>query len=52
MSRVPFLGELQQLNQSLNVAAADGQVKIAEYARSRRFITGLANEVRASNLVM
>jgi hypothetical protein len=47
-----FLGELQQLNQSLNVAAAGGQVKIADYARSRRFISGLANEVRASNLVM
>jgi hypothetical protein len=49
---IQFLRELQDLNQSLNVAAAGGELEIADFANSRRFITGLANEVRASNLLM
>lgn len=47
-----FLGELSTLNSALNTAAANGSLKIADYANARRFITGLANEIQASNLVM
>lgn len=46
-----FLADLQTLNQSLNSVAASGRLGIKDYAVSRQFITGLANEVRASNLV-
>lgn len=47
-----FLNELGQLNTALNTAAARGQVDITSYAKARRFITGLANEIRATDLVM
>jgi len=47
-----FLADLKTLNQSLNSVAASGRINIKDYSRSRRFITGLANEVRASDLIM
>lgn len=47
-----FLNDLARLNTSLNTTAANGQVNISNYARARRFITGLANEIRATEFVM
>jgi len=49
---IQFLADLEQLNKTLNNAAAGGRVNIRDFAESRRFITGLANEIRASNLLM
>lgn len=45
-----FLGELAELDQALNAAASKGEVGRTEFARARRFVTGLGNEVRATNL--
>jgi hypothetical protein len=47
-----FLATLSQLNFALNSAAANRDVKAIEYAEARRFVSGLANEIRASDLVM
>lgn len=47
-----FLSDLNRLNQRLNTAALRNGLSVGEFARARRFITGLANEVRATNLVM
>lgn len=47
-----FLKDLQALNVALNNSAIQGNVNANEFARARRFITGLANEVRSSNFVM
>lgn len=47
-----LLNDLNQLNTELNIAAANGDIGSTQFARSRRFITGLANEIRSSNLVM
>lgn len=51
-SATQFLNDLGQLNTALNAAAVSGQVDIKGYAQARRFITGLANEIRATDLVM
>jgi hypothetical protein len=51
-SATQFLNDLGQLNTALNAAAVSGQVDIKGYAQARLFITGLANEVRATDLVM
>ena len=51
-SAAQFLVDLGQLNSALNRVAAEGGVDISSYAKARRFITGLANEVRATDLVM
>ena len=45
-----FVGELAKLHQALNAAATNGEVGRTEFARARRFVTGLGNEVRATNL--
>ena len=47
-----FLNTLMKLNSVLNSAAFNGKVASVDYARARRFVTGLANEVRATSLVM
>lgn len=47
-----FLDELAELNQALNSAASNGEVGRTEFAKARRFITGLENEVRATNLIL
>ena len=47
-----FLNDLYQLNLDLNVAAANGEIGSTDYARSRRFVSGLANDVQSSNLIM
>ncbi len=47
-----FLNDLEMLNAVLNTAAIRGEVSAKDYARAKRFVTGLANEVRATNLVM
>ncbi len=47
-----FLSDLDMLNSALNAAAVEGEVNVSNYARARRFITGLVNEIRATNLVM
>lgn len=47
-----FLSELQALNVALNTSVTQGSVKANDFARARRFITGLANEVRSSDWVM
>lgn len=46
-----FLNELSELNQALNAAATSGDVGLTEFARARRFVTGLGNEVLATNLI-
>ncbi|MEM9944183.1 MAG: hypothetical protein AAF939_21685 [Planctomycetota bacterium] len=46
-----FLVKLNQLNLELNELAAAGGLDSQQFAKARRFITGLANEVHASNLV-
>ena len=46
-----FLGDLAKLNQSLNSAAASGNLNVTNYIKARQFITGLANEIRASNVL-
>ncbi len=50
-SATEFLSNLGELNSALSTAAAEGRVDITNYAKARRFITGLANEVRATDLV-
>lgn len=45
-----FFGELKELNSALNQAAVDREIKSSNYAKARRFVTGLANEVRATDL--
>jgi len=47
-----FLSDLNKLNTGLNTIAIREKLSITTYAKARRFISGLANEVRASNLVM
>lgn len=51
-SAIEFLDDLSELNSALNTAAVEGRVNITNFAKARRFITGLANEVRATGLVM
>ena len=51
-SATQFLNDLGELNTALNRAAAGGRVNISNFAKARRFISGLANEVRATDLVM
>jgi len=46
-----FINDLGVLNRELNSVAARGEIPIKEYAKSRRFVTGLANEIIASNLL-
>ena len=43
-----FFSELKTLNTAVNQAVVDKEMKSSEYAKARRFITGLANEVRAT----
>ena len=43
-----FFGELGALNSALNQAAVNQEIKSSKYAKARRFVTGLANEVRAT----
>ena len=43
-----FFSELGELNTMVNQAAASKEIKSSDYAKARRFITGLANEVRAT----
>jgi len=43
-----FFSELGELNTAANQAAASKEMKSSDYAKARRFITGLANEVRAT----
>ncbi len=50
-SATEFLTNLGELNSALSTAAAEGRVDITSYAKARRFITGLANEIRATDLV-
>ena len=50
-SATEFLTNLGELNSALSTAAAEGRVDITSYAKARRFITGLANETRATDLV-
>lgn len=45
-----FLDELTKLNYSLNLSAARGEVGRRDFAKARRFITGLANEVHSSGI--
>ena len=47
-----FLNQLSELNYALNSAAVNGDVASVDYARARRFVSGLANEIRASDLLM
>jgi hypothetical protein len=47
-----FLNDLGKLNQSLNSAAAKGMLNARMYGEARHFITGLANEIHASDLIM
>ena len=44
-----LFGELKTLNTAVNQAAADREINSSEYAMARRFVTGLANEVRATD---
>ena len=46
-----FLDELAELNQSLNAAASSGEIGLNEFAKARRFVSGLGNEIRATNLI-
>lgn len=46
-----FLDRLGQLNQKLNAAAARGEVSATNFARARRFISGLVNEVLSFGLL-
>lgn len=43
-----FFSELKTLNTAVNQAVVDKEMKSSEYVKARRFITGLANEVRAT----
>ena len=43
-----FFSELEALNTAANQAAASKEIKSSDYAKARWFITGLANEVRAT----
>ena len=47
-----FLDQLNQLNLALNLAAANGEIDSTRYAKSIRFVSGLANEIRSSDLLM
>ena len=47
-----FLKELQTLNVALNTSAVQGNVSVTDFARARRFITGLANEIHSSDLIV
>ncbi len=47
-----FLGDLGALNESLNRSVINDKASLIEFAKARRFITGLANELRASDLLM
>jgi len=47
-----FLAKLTEINNLLGRAAVAGDVGSRDYARAKRFISGLANEVNATNLVM
>ena len=47
-----FLTKLMEVNSQLGEAAVAGDIKSTNYARAKRFITGLANEVKASDLVL
>ena len=47
-----FLKNLQALNLALNTSAAQGNVSSTDFARARRFITGLANEIHSSDLII
>ena len=44
-----LFGELKTLNTAVNQAAANREINSSEYATARRFVTGLANEVRATD---
>ena len=46
-----FINDLGVLNRELNSVAARGEIPIKEYAKARRFVTGLANEIIASDLL-
>ena len=46
-----FLDDLSELNDHLAKAAVDGDVHRTDYARAKRFTVGLANEIKASNLI-
>ena len=43
-----FFNELKTLNTAVNEAVVSKEIKSSNYAKARRFITGLANEVRAT----
>jgi len=43
-----FFSELGELNTMANQAVVSKEMKSSDYAKARRFITGLANEVRAT----
>ena len=43
-----FFSELEALNTATNQLVVSKEMKSSEYAKARRFITGLANEVRAT----
>lgn len=47
-----FLQDLNTLSTALNTIAASGEIDIRSYAKARRFITGLANEILVTDLVM
>ena len=43
-----FFSELGELNTMANQAVVSKEMKSSDYAKARRFVTGLANEVRAT----
>ena len=45
-----FFSELERLNTAVNQAAANREIDSSTYATARRFVTGLANEIRATDL--
>ena len=47
-----FLQDLNTLNAALNTDAANGDIDIRSYAQARRFLTGLANEILVTDLIM
>jgi len=47
-----FLQDLNSLSNALNTVAASGEIDIRSYAKARRFITGLANEILVTDLIM